>query len=167
MKYNDQPAPKRNAVKILLLAGLLVGSLDILAAFTDYYINTGKGPEGVLRYIASGVFDKTAFSGSSTMILWGLLFHYIIAVSFTILFYLLYSKTKFLPGNPFLSAFFYGIFIWAVMRFIVLPLSNVPLAGLEISKVIKAILILVFMIGLPLSLIMKKYFSNTITAEKS
>jgi hypothetical protein len=39
------------SIKTIIYAGLLAGALDILAAFADYYIATGKGPEGVLRFI--------------------------------------------------------------------------------------------------------------------
>ena len=31
-------------LKKVLLSGLLVGTLDILAAFVDVYVNTGKKP---------------------------------------------------------------------------------------------------------------------------
>lgn len=51
-------------IKTILYAGLLVGSLDITAAFLDFYISTGNGPGGVLRFIASGVFGREAFTGS-------------------------------------------------------------------------------------------------------
>jgi hypothetical protein len=148
-------------LKMLLLAGLLVGALDITAACTDYYIATGKGPEGVLRYVASGVFGKEAFTGSDAMQVWGLLFHFIIAYSFTFFFYWLYMNIAFIRKYPVIVAILYGIFMWTVTTRIVLPLSNVPPAkSFNWGKAAKAAGILTVMISLPLTLIMRSYYKK-------
>ncbi len=75
---------KKSFIPSVLKAGFIVGTLDILAAFINYYINTGKSPEPVLKFIASGVFGKSAFTIGNEMLAWGLLFHYGIAFIFTI-----------------------------------------------------------------------------------
>lgn len=145
----------------IIFAGLLVGTLDIAAAFIDYYSATGKGPEGVLKFIASGVFGMDAFSGGAGMILAGLLFHFIIAVGFTIFYFWLYAKVKFLSGKPIVFILLYAFFMWAVTHLVVMPLSKVPLEGrtdLELWKIIKANLILIFMICVPLTLMARKCF---------
>jgi len=142
-------------IKIILLAGLLVGTLDILAASVDYYIATGNGPSGVLRFIASGVFGGEAFTGSNAMIAWGLFFHYVIAFSFTILFFWLYLKVQLMRTYPFATAILYGVFMWIITALIIVPLSNTPPMPFELLKAIKAILILIFMISLPLVYIAK------------
>ncbi|OQY93968.1 MAG: hypothetical protein B6D37_09535 [Sphingobacteriales bacterium UTBCD1] len=153
---------KTNGVKLILLSGLLVGTLDILAACTDYYIATGKGPEGLLRYIASGVFGQSAFTRSSSMMLWGLLFHFIIAYSFTFLFYFMYRRWNFVRRYPVAVVIIYGIFMWAVTTQVILPLSNTPPAApLILWKVVKATLVLIVMISLPLMLIHKRVFRNS------
>lgn len=77
---------KVHPLKLILFSGLLVGSLDILAAFVDYNLATGKNPFVILKFIASGVFRKTALTGNGGMYAWGLFFHFVIAFSFTIFF---------------------------------------------------------------------------------
>jgi len=143
--------------KTILLSGLLVGTLDILSAFVDYYTATGKNPLAILPYIASGVFGKSVLTDASTgMMVMGLLFHYFIAFSFTVFFFWLYSKTRLLPANWILSGFVYGIFIWVIMNLIVVQLSGVPhgpVSAMKFNKIIKSALILICMIGLPLSFI--------------
>lgn len=152
-------------VKLLLLTGLLVGTLDIAAACTDYYLATGKGPEGVLRYVASGVFGKSAFTGSSGMALWGLLFHFIIAYAFTFFFYWLYPRLAFVQRYPVVSAVAYGIFMWAVTTRIVLPLSNTPPAASFVWwKAAKAIGILIVMIAVPLTVIIGRHYKKKAVA---
>ena len=158
-----QHTGKRTSVKIILWAGLLVGTLDILSAFVDYYIATGKNPLAVLTFVASGVFGESAFAGGAGTMLLGLLFHYVIAFSFTILFFWLFLNTKLLPRNTIITGVIYGLFIWAVMNLVVVQLCNAPHASIKdmkMAKVIKAMLILIFMIGLPLSFIAQKYFSG-------
>ncbi|HYG39365.1 MAG TPA: hypothetical protein VD908_12125 [Cytophagales bacterium] len=72
----------------ILKAGLLVGTLDILAAFIHYIIASGKSdPFVVLKFIASGVFGNEAFVGGNIMIVAGLILHYIIALGFTLFFF--------------------------------------------------------------------------------
>lgn len=149
-----------NTFKTVILAGLIAGSLDILSAFTDYYIRTGKGPEGVLRFIASGVFGKAAFTDDSMMMWMGLLFHFIIAFAFTIVFFILYPRVKLLHINIVLTAVILGMITWLVMNLVVVPLSNTPKFSFNPVYAIKAVLILICMIGLPLSIIFKKYFKN-------
>lgn len=149
---------KISAFKTILFAWLLVGSLDILSAFIDYYLRTGKGPSGVLKFIASGVFGKEAF-GNDSMIWIGLLFHFTIALLFTILFFLLYPRLKFLRINIALTAVIIGTFIWLIMNRVVVPLSNTPKYPFNPVNAIKAALILIFMIGLPLAVIFKRYYA--------
>lgn len=72
---------------VIIKAGLLAGTLDISAACVQYYMKTGKNPDYVLKYVASGAFGKDAFTGGIVMSMAGLLFHYLIAFSFTLFFF--------------------------------------------------------------------------------
>lgn len=146
--------------RLILLIGLVVGSLDISAAFVDYYVRTGKGPKDVLVFIASGVFGTNAFSKNNSMMLWGLAFHFIIAYAFTIVFYWLYPKIKLMSSQIILTSILYGSFIWIVMNLVVLPLSHIPKYYPGFLKAGKDMVILMFTMGLPLSLMMKKYSKN-------
>ncbi len=150
---------KAGAFKTILFAWLIAGSLDILSAFVDNYLKTGKGPAGVLKFIASGVFGKEAF-GNDSMIWIGLLLHFTIALLFTIVFFLLYPRLKFLRIDIALSAIIIGIIIWLIMNLVVVPLSNTPKYSFNPAYAIKAVLILIFMIGFPLSIIFKRYYAR-------
>ena len=105
IKNSKSPGP----LKVILVAGLVAGTLDILAAFVQTYINTRKGPDIVLKYIASGVFGrKEAFGGGDSMIIWGLLFHFIIAMAFAAFFCFSLSKLE--------TRFQEYHFIWITVR---------------------------------------------------
>ncbi|WP_133272023.1 hypothetical protein [Hymenobacter radiodurans] len=82
-------APPFFANRVAYIAGtaLLAGTLDISAAMTNFAVSTGGSPLRVLPYVASGVFGKAAFSGSPLMLVWGLVFHFSIALVFTVFFF--------------------------------------------------------------------------------
>mgnify|MGYP000975486531 CR=1 FL=1 len=144
---------KQYFTRVILPSALLVGTLDITAATIQYYMRTGKDPLNVPRFVASGVFGQQAFSGGTPMAAWGLLFHYLIAFSFSVFFFWIYRKWAFLAKYRILTGILYGIFIWMVMNLVVLPLSNTPPLSLNIGKAAEAASILICMIGLPLSFI--------------
>lgn len=132
-------------------AGLVVGSLDISAACIQYFIKTGKGPAGVLKFVASGVFGKDAFTNNTVMIFMGLLFHFIIAMLFTFFFFWLTAKIPGLLKIKVLTGIVYGVFIWTVMNVIILPLSNTPPLPFKITNAAIAAFILIVCIGIPLA----------------
>ncbi len=103
-----------------LKAGLLVGTLDITAACIQTYIKVGKGPDAVLKYLASAVFGKDAYTSGAIMIFIGLAFHYIVAMSYTLFFFWLVQKFPSLLKIKILTAIVYSIFMWAFMEFAVL-----------------------------------------------
>ena len=158
----SQPSSFVNSVarKAILFAWLTAGSLDILSAFVNFYLKTGKNPVRVLNYVASGVFGSSALTGGKAMAVWGLVFHYIIAFCFTLFFFFIYPKWKFLSVNKWLTAIGYGLFAWLVMNLLVVPISNVTRAAFHLSNALIGATILICMIGLPITLIIGKYYSE-------
>lgn len=150
--------PSKTILKAVLLLWLLVGTLDILSAIVDYYIATGKGPAGIFKYIASAILGNEAFTtGGTEIILLGLFLHYLIAFLFTIFFVFLYIRTNLSLRSKLVVGILYGILIWAIMNLMVVPLSQTPKPPVVVLwKLVKAMLILIFMIGLPLAFLTEK-----------
>ena len=142
--------------KTVLWAGLLVGTLDISAATTHFLISGGSDPSKIFVYIASGVFGQAAFETGGTMAWWGLFFHYLIAYIWTAFFFLIYPRFGFMSGNWILIGVLYGIFVWLMMNRVVLQLANTPKNPFRLTNAIINCLILIGMIGLPLSFIARK-----------
>lgn len=143
----------------VLLAGFITGTLDILSAFVYFSIAShGQPVSKILVFVSSGVFGKEAFSAGPAMMWWGLLFHYIIALIWSFVFFTLYPKIKMLHKHPVATGLAYGLFVWCVMNLVVIPLSQVPHGPLRVVNSVINILILMAMIGLPLSFMAKKYY---------
>ena len=86
----------------------------------------------------------------------GLLVHFFIAYSYSSFFYLVYPLLKKQFKNPFLMGILYAVFIWASMRFLLLPaLNKIQFSPFLWSRAIKPMQILVFAIGISLSLMVK------------
>ena len=152
---------ERSALKAILLATLIAGTLDILAAIVSYTIKGGKEPVKIFYFIASGVFGKDmAYGSGSGMAVAGLLFHYMIALLFAIFLFFVYPSLKSFLKNKIVIGLLYGIFVWLVMNKIVLPLSNSPALPFNVKGAVIGALILMFCIGLPLALIIDKFYSK-------
>ncbi|MBX7152028.1 hypothetical protein K1X84_10335, partial [bacterium] len=134
---------------------------DILAAFINASISSGSGPIVVLQFIASGVFGRDAFAGGPIMAVWGALFHYGIATSWTTLFFLLYPKISFLWKSVAANAVGYGIVVWIIMSQVVLPLSNTSKFKSDPLRMTIAAIILMIAIGWPISYMARRYYSRT------
>lgn len=144
----------------ILKAGLLAGTLDILSAIIKYLVEGKKNPEVILKYIATGVMGKQAMKGAWDIALLGLLLHYAIAFIFTMVLFWLYPRLKLVQFHPLVIGVFYGIFTWLVMNLVVVPYSKVPVAPgpFNWTQAIIGALILIACIGIPVSLMARKYY---------
>jgi len=143
--------------KTILKTALLVGTLDITAAFIQVYLQTDKSPfKPILIYIAGGLFGKNSGLSETAMIVVGLLLHYVIAASFTVFFFLTMAKLQATIRYPLLIGILYGLFIWAVMNIFILPISNTRPFVFNAWKNALAASILIVCIGIPLAFIAAK-----------
>ncbi len=149
---------KKGFWKTVLPAAFLVGFLDIAAACINYYAKTGKNSVAVLNYIASAVVGKAAFSGNNSTAVWGLIFHFVIAFLWTLFFFMLYPKLKWLAQNRIIAGIVYAFLIWLIMTQVVVPLSNAPAIPFNTNQALLAIGILIAAIGLPLSFIAYRFY---------
>lgn len=138
-------------VKQALKAGLIVGILDISAAFLHYYLKTGRNPLAILTFIASGVFGKQAFAGGAEMMVLGLLFHFLIATAWAFLFFFVVMRLPLFRRSWVATGTIYGLLVWCVMNLVVLPLSRTPSRPFNWENALIGMGILVVCIGLPLA----------------
>lgn len=149
------------SAKTVAKAALLVGTLDITAAFIQVYSRTGKSPfQPILAFIAKALVGKDTTMGPGALTAIGLLLHYFIAAGFTLLFFLTVAKLRWAKRNWLAAGFLYGLFIWAVMNLLVLPVTNTrkfPDFSKDLSNMALAAGILIICIGLPLAFINSRH----------
>jgi uncharacterized membrane protein YagU involved in acid resistance len=143
-----------------------VGTLDIGAALLLFTLQTGgKPPWVVLQYIASGLFGQAAYAGGLTMHAAGLLLHYCIAFAFTLFFFRLFVPLKRYVGNTLLIGVGYGVFAWAVMNLVVVPLSGIPRQPFAPVDALINAAILVICLGIPLALMAQSFYRKGLPAN--
>ena len=137
--------------------GLIAGTLDICAAFLTAWIRSGVTPVRVLHFVASGLIGAAAFRGGAMTAVLGLALHFLIATVATAVFYLASRKLRFLIEHPINFGLLYGIVVFLFMNFVVLPLSAVAQRPITLSVFIINILIIMFCVGLPIALIVRRF----------
>jgi uncharacterized membrane protein YagU involved in acid resistance len=83
--------------------------------------------------------------------------HFVIATGAAAVFYLASRKWMFLVEQPIVAGLLYGIPVYLVMNFIILPLSQVAQRPQPMSARIINLVILMFCIGLPIALIVRRF----------
>jgi len=138
-------------------AGLLAGTLDITAALVESGLE-GKGPVHLFQAIAGGLLGMSSFQGGLATAALGAFFHFLIATTASGVFYLASRRLKFLVQHAIPSGLLYGVAVYIFMNYIVLPLSayHVKIALPRVVE-LKDVTILMFLVGLPISLVVRKY----------
>ena len=146
--------------KQIFKAAVIAGCLDITAACIQAYLLKSVTPDVLLKYIASGVFGKDAFSGGFEFMLFGLFIHFLIAFACTLTYFLVYPKLKLLHKNILLSSLFVALIAWAITTRLIIPLSKIQTPAFNFTKALIAISILYFCIGLPITFFAKHFYNK-------
>lgn len=143
-------------------AGLIAGILDITSAFVIAEIK-GTGSIRMLQGIASGLLGQRSFEGEMATAGLGLAIHFLIAFTAAAVFYAASQKLSSLTQHVVVSGLLYGIAVYIVMYWMVVPLAF-PNARHSMSRDVTAVIIHIVLIGLPIALVVR-CFSNEQLAE--
>jgi hypothetical protein len=149
--------PGSKPFKVILLAGLIAGVLDILAAAITTMMRS-RPPMRMLQSIASGVLGLNSYSGGLKTAALGLLLHFIIATGWAAIFFAASRKVPFLLQQPIVSGLLYGIAVYCLMNLVVLPLSAFPhQMSFPLSSVLIGVTIIMLCVGLPIALVVRRF----------
>jgi ACR3 family arsenite efflux pump ArsB len=146
----------------IIVAWLVVGALDITSAFVIATIK-GTGSIRMLQGIASGLLGRRSLEGGLPTAGMGLAIHFFIALVVVLVFYVASCKINFLTEQPVLAGLLYGIAVYLVMYWIVVPLA-IPIARHSISRDVTAIIIHMVLIGLPTALVVSHFSKQSSSA---
>jgi hypothetical protein len=141
-------------IKTVLLAWLLVGTLDITSATIHYLIRGGSNPVNILVYISSAIYGpRAAEIGPPSMAILGLALHYLVALIWTLIFFFLYPRIPAMSKNRVVTGIVFGFFMQIIMSQLVVKLSNTAKGPFNLESFIINALILCVAIAIPLSFI--------------
>ncbi|MEZ5330580.1 MAG: hypothetical protein R2991_00705 [Thermoanaerobaculia bacterium] len=140
------------AVRTIAAAGVTAGAMDITAAMLAY----DAKPLRILQSISSGLLGRAAYEGGIPTGVLGLLLQFVIATGAAAVFYLAARVLPVLGRRAVPCGLAYGVLVYFVMRYGVLPLSRVTLGPFSWELLIKGVLIHAFCVGLPIALVTRR-----------
>jgi hypothetical protein len=140
----------------LVAGGFACGVLDITAALVVYGF-FGLKPMRLLQGIASGLLGSKAFEGSLATALLGLVCHFVIAFGAAAVFVVASRAYPFLVQHAVVSGVLYGVAVYFFMNRVVLPLSAAAHRAFSLKLMIVGVVIHIFCVGLPISLMARKF----------
>jgi hypothetical protein len=138
--------------RTILTAGLIAGFLDGMDAVIFIGWLRGVPVARIFQFIASGLLGVKAFRGGWTTVLLGCLLHFLIAIGAAAVFYALSLALPMLLKRLLLWGPVYGMGVFFVMRYVVVPLSAAPKQPpAKPAAIVNLILSHIFFVGIPLA----------------
>ena len=151
-----------NPFKPIFWGGLIAGTLDLTGACVASWLRAGVTPQRVMQSVASGLLGQASYQGGAKTAALGVVLHYLIATTWTTVFYLASRKLRFLLQQPVVWGLVYGVIVYGFMNFVVLPLSAFPqLRPPTLTGRLIGLLVIMFCIGLPIALIVRRFSKQT------
>lgn len=143
------------AFHTIIGGGLIAGTLDGLGAVIYYKAAMGISPRLIFQNIAGGLLGFSAFSGGRPTAVLGLALHYCIAVGAAAVFYVASLRWPALYRRPWIFGPAFGIVVYLVMHYVVIPLSSLPPRRVPMGwpEFLDQIFSHLFFVGLPIALV--------------
>lgn len=135
----------------VLVGTAVAGTADILSAITVWTLRDVAAIR-VLQSVASGLLGRDAFAHGASTAWLGVLLHYAIMAVIALVFVLASRRLDVLIRHPLVAGAAYGLLVFLVMTYVVVPLSASPLKPPPPLQVLEGMLIHMVCVGLPISL---------------
>lgn len=144
--------------KAILVGGLIAGALDITYAFILWWLRARVTPMQILQSVATGLLGKASYDGGAGTAILGAFLHFFNALVIAAIFVGASRIWPVLARRATLFGPLYGIGVYLVMNYVVLPLSAFPPRTKPPAPVvwITGVLAHMFLIGLPIALAAKR-----------
>jgi hypothetical protein len=140
--------------RAILYGTLVVGVLDALDAVMFFGLR-GVRPIRIFQSIAAGLLGRAAFQGGLATAVLGACLHFFIAFVVVLTFYLASQRAPVLTRYAVVCGLLYGLVVYVVMNFVVVPLSAASAAPPSVPVLVNGLLIHAFGVGLPTALFVR------------
>jgi uncharacterized membrane protein YagU involved in acid resistance len=135
----------------VIAGGFLAGTLDILYACIFWAAKADLPPSRILQSVAAGLLGKASFEGGAATAALGLLLHYFIACTMAVAYYLAARRWNALVRRPVAWGIVYGLLLYVVMNYIVVPLSAASPGSKDPTWIALTVAVHAFLIGVPIA----------------
>jgi hypothetical protein len=144
---------RANPLALVLAGGLVAGTLDIAYACAFWALRRAVPAERILQSVAAGLLGESSFQGGAATAALGLGLHYFIAISMSVAYYLVARRWFLLRERPLVSGIAYGLVLYGVMNYAVVPLSAAGPGSKDPLWIGLSIAVHGLLIGLPIALL--------------
>ena len=155
------PPRRPHPLTYVFSAGLLVGTLDIVFVTTFWGIKSAIPTGRILQSIAAGLLGPAAFEGGAQTALLGLGLHYSIAIIMALAWYLVARRWTILNDRPVAFGGMYGLVLYGIMNFVVVPLSRATPGSTDPTWVWSSVAVHVILIGMPIAMFVRQAMLET------
>ncbi len=146
---------KSLAIRAILFGGLVAGALDAVDGVVAFGLK-GFNPIQVLQYIASGLLGPASLQGGLPTAVLGLVLHFLIAFVAAGVYYFASLKVTALVCKAVPSGLLYGVAVYFVMNYIVLPLSAVLKLPFSLPLFLNGVIGHALFVGLPIAIVARR-----------
>ena len=133
----------------VLAGGIIAGTFDIVYACTFWAIRRAVPAQRILQSVAAGLLGQASFAGGASTAALGLALHYFIALSMAAAYYVVARRWPLLWRRPWLCGAAYGLLLYGVMNYVVVPLSAARAGSKDPLWIGLSIAVHVALIGIP------------------
>ena len=135
----------------VLAGGLVAGTLDIVYACVFWGVKHAVPVERILQSVAAGLLGRASFNGGVGTAALGLVLHYLIAVTMASAYYVVARRWPALWKRPVLCGAAYGLLLYGIMNFVVVPLSAAAPGSRDPLWVVLSVAAHVLLVGIPIA----------------
>ncbi len=149
-------------LKPITIATAIAGTLDILAAIISTVI-AGKSPIHMLQSVASGPLGDVALTSPGYAAA-GLLVHFALMACMATAYMVAARQSgglaRLLLDRPILAGALYGIVIWLVMYWVVMPLRFSAPHPSKLFPIAQQLFCHIVLVGIPIALVATRYLRS-------
>ena len=143
--------------RAIVAGGLVAAVLDAADALVAYKLAYGMSPLVIYQFVASGLLGKAAYAGGAASALLGLAVHFLVAFTAATVFVLVSERFPGLRRAAVGWGLAFGVGVFAVMSFVVIPLSRIGASVPPPPLVVNGVLAHALLVGLPIALAARRF----------
>jgi hypothetical protein len=148
---------RTRALRFVVAGGLLAGALDITYACLFWAIKAGVPAQRIFQSVAAGLLGKGSFTGGWPTAILGLALHFFIATTMSVTYFLVARRVPTLGVRPVPFGAAYGLLLYVIMNYVVVPRSNAPHGGAKDPLWVGlSIVVHMVLIGIPIALFTRR-----------
>jgi hypothetical protein len=135
----------------------MAGTLDIVYACVFWAVKADVPARRIFQSVAAGLLGKASFEGGWGTAALGLGLHFFIALSMAAVYYFVAIRWPLLRERAAWCGVAYGLALYGIMNYVVVPLSAVPQSGSKNALwVTLSIVVHMFLIGVPIAVFSRR-----------